>query len=279
MNMNNINNYEIVKNFDSQKVNQLREFINAGCPFVFEINWPAIGKWSTEYLCEIAGDEEVSVSMSIDEQSAPTVRKKFTLKDYVKLIEHADKNVVKDGSKNVPYLKQFDLLSIRPELRNDIDFTFLPTGRKDIAFWLGTRSSVTGLHCDPNNGILAQIYGSKRIYLFSPGQRELLYPNNKYDPATECCDVDATQPDYNRHPKFSGARGMKVEISKGQALFIPKGWYHQVVGLENNISINCFFFSYMNLVTTDLIHYRIPKILHDLGLYRRGNCVCHNSGK
>lgn len=269
--------YRTVQNLGLQKVTTLRNRVNEGHPFVFNIDWPALGKWSPVYLSEIAGEEEVSVSMSVDEQSSPTVRKTFALKDYVKLIEDYDRKTGEVTAGCVPYLKQFDLLSLRPELHNDIDLTFLPPGRKDVAFWLGTRASVTGLHCDPNNGILAQVYGSKRIYLFSPNQQRLLYPNDKYDPATECCDVSAINPDYDKYPRFWDATGMIAEIAKGQALFIPKGWYHQVVGLENNISINCFFFSYFDFMTKDLVRYRIPKCLHDLGLYRRGNCVCHSS--
>lgn len=255
----------------------LRNIINGKMPFVFKVDWPAISKWNPEYISKIAGNEEVSVSMSVDESSAPTNRQKMKLSDYVDIITGLDQKR-DETPQSVPYLKQFDILSARPQLLGDLDFSFLQKGRKEIAFWFGTRFSVTGLHCDPNDGVLAQIYGSKRIYLFSPDQRELLYPNDKYDPATECCEADAHNPNYNAHPRFREARGLIAEISKGEALYIPSGWFHQVVGLETNISVNCFFFSHLEFYTTEIVSYRLPKWLHDHGLYRRGNCVCHAKG-
>jgi hypothetical protein len=269
--------YDVVEKNEIKSVTKFKNSIKGGRPFVFDIDWPAVGKWSPEYLSAIAGDLDVPVSMSVSERSQPTIRKTLKLDEYIDLIVALQRNPNNVGKEAVPYLKQFDLLSVRPELHDDIEWSFLPKGRKEVAFWLGTKFSMTGLHTDPNNGVLAQIYGSKRIFLFSPDQREFLYPNAKFEPATHCCDVDAANPDYRKHPKFFGARGMVAEISKGQALFIPKGWYHQVMGLENNISINCFFFSYLEYMTTDLVQYRFPKWLHDHGLYKRGNCVCHNS--
>lgn len=269
--------YNSVRTCSVTSQGDFRDCMASHQPFVFDFCWPAVGKWSPEYLSDIAGEESVPVSMAIDEQSRPTMKKHIPLKEYVEFIEDRQNNPVESRIGPVPYLKQFDFLSIRPQLRDDMDWSFLPNGRKEVAFWLGTSSSVTGLHTDPNNGVLAQIYGSKRIYLFAPDQRELLYPNSKYDPATRCCDADAANPDYRKHPRFLGATGSVAEISKGQSLFIPKGWYHQVVGLENNISVNCFFFSYFEFMTTDLISYRVPKWLHERGLYRRGNCVCHSN--
>lgn len=270
--------YPHVEVVDRIETPQLHERFASGIPFVFSVDWPAIGKWDPSFICKRVGNEIVSVSESIDEQSTPTHRRQIKFCDYVNYIEGAC-GTVSDQSRPPLYLKQFDLFKACPKLRTDVDLSVLPHGRKDAALWLGPRNSVTGMHCDPNNGILVQVYGSKRIILFAPEQRTLLYPNEKYDPATECCEVDALSPDLDRFPLFASADGQFAELSRGQALFIPRGWYHQVLGLENNISVNCFFFTYLEFLTKDLFRYRVPRLLHELGVYKRGNCVCHGANR
>lgn len=264
-----------VRHYSIEDRNSFKRYMKRGQPFTFDINWPAVGKWSPGFVSDIAGDEKVSVSMSVGEWSQPTRRQDFRLRDYIGLIERLELGGGSAEAGSVPHLKQFDMLALRPQLHDDLDWGLLPRGCRRIAFRLGTCASMTGLHSDPNNGVLAQIYGSRRIYLFAPDQKEYLYPNTKFEPATHGCDVDAAHPDYHKHPKFIAARGATAEIATGQALFIPKGWYHQAMGLETNISVNCFFFSRLEWMTTELVQYRVAKWLHDHGLYRRGDCVCH----
>lgn len=43
-------------------------------------------------------------------------------------------------------------------------------------------------------------------------QRDLLYPNRKYDSGTECCDVFMDAPDLQSHPRF--ARATVFEVSR-----------------------------------------------------------------
>jgi oxalate decarboxylase/phosphoglucose isomerase-like protein (cupin superfamily) len=53
--------------------------------------------------------------------------------------------------------------------------------------------------------------------------------------------VHVTAPDFERHPRF--AEAMKVaqvsELSPGDAIFIPRDWYHHVEALERfNMLVN-----------------------------------------
>ncbi|MDX8525902.1 cupin-like domain-containing protein [Mesorhizobium sp. MSK_1335] len=262
-----------VQRIDSYNAGSFEKLIGNEEPFIFPIGWRALEKWSTDYLMSVAGDAIVNVSAAIDESSSPTSKVKAKFRDYIIYLvnKYANNN---DSDKKPPYLKQFEIFKHYPELKADVDFSFLP-GVKEMAFWLGARGSVTGLHCDPNHGVLGQVLGKKELYLFPYSQRAYLYPNSKYDPATECCDPDVRYPDYTVYPRLSGAEGLFAELEAGEAIFMPKKWYHQVVGKSINISVNCFFYSYTHAITTNIVAYRLPKMLHNAGLYRTGYCVCH----
>mmetsp|Transcript_25300 Transcript_25300/g.35337 ORF Transcript_25300/g.35337 Transcript_25300/m.35337 type:complete len:203 (+) Transcript_25300:3-611(+) len=156
--------------------------------------------------------------------------------------------------------------------------------------WIGPKGSMTGLHNDDEDNVLCQIKGTKIVKLFPPHTRPYLYPNDKYDSGTECCDYDAFkdwkktarsrqvfQRNFNLARKAGAALRFKLE--EGDMLFIPKFWYHQVLTeSEYSISINQF-----SSTTAEFISYGIQRemlsMLHQLGLYGTKSCVCHASKK
>lgn len=105
--------------------------------------------------------------------------------------------------------------------------------------------------------------------------RLVIFVKGKYDSGTLCCDVDAERPDLaGRHPKFRGARALTAVLRPGDALYIPKFWFHQVTSLSVSVSANVFCSTPSEWVRAGLPRACLAA-LHSFGLYRNGNCVCH----
>ncbi|KAB8349667.1 hypothetical protein FH972_023685 [Carpinus fangiana] len=93
------------------------------------------------------------------------------------------------------YLAQHDLLSQIPALRKDIaipDYCYCSANAAEddeddeegdaevkeplLNIWLGPAGTVSPAHTDPHHNLLAQVFGSKYVRLFSPEQAPYMYP-------------------------------------------------------------------------------------------------------
>lgn len=104
-------------------------------------------------------------------------------------------------------------------------------------FWVGPAGTVTPLHCDYDDNIFAQVWGSKRIFLAPPHHDEFLYvkPAN---PVLFGSPFDPERPDFERYPLARRAHCIEVVVRPGEMLYVPAGWYHQVRALEFSLSSN-----------------------------------------
>lgn len=117
-------------------------------------------------------------------------------------------------------------------LRNDLsdDFKFL---------YLGSHGTWTPFHADVYRSFSwsANILGHKRWWIFPPGEeRKLLLPNGQIPFDIRSVIKDRKDVKYYVIDQYSG-----------QAVFVPSGWYHQVVNMTNCISINHNWFNATNV--------------------------------
>lgn len=136
-----------------------------------------------------------------------------------------------------------------------------PTIHQNI--WFGTRT-VTPLHHDPYSNILTQIHGTKYVRLYSPAHTSKLYPRSSKEIAPHVPSDSSTQTDIHGeaqspptidmsntsniplwsieqspyedwdklYPGFSSVPYVECLLQKGEALYIPKGWWHYVRGVS-----------------------------------------------
>ena len=104
-------------------------------------------------------------------------------------------------------------------------------------FWLGPSGTVTPLHCDYDDNIFAQIWGTKRIFLAPPHHDEFLYPAEA-NAMLFGSPFDPEAPDFEQFPLARHASMIECIVHPGELLYVPAGWYHQVRALTFSLSAN-----------------------------------------
>lgn len=104
-------------------------------------------------------------------------------------------------------------------------------------FWLGPIGTMTPLHCDFDDNIFAQVWGTKRIFLVPPHHDEFLYVREA-NPVLFGSPFDPEHPDYEAYPLARQAAAVEVIVEPGELLYVPAGWYHQVRALTFSLSSN-----------------------------------------
>jgi hypothetical protein len=108
--------------------------------------------------------------------------------------------------------------------------------------WIGNAAKVA-THNDPVDNVAVVVAGRRRFTLFPPESESNLYmgPAHPTPAGTPVSMVHVTAPDLNRYPRFAEAMKMAqvAELSPGDAIFIPRNWFHHVEALERfNMLVN-----------------------------------------
>ncbi|PIF45045.1 Cupin-like domain-containing protein [Chryseobacterium sp. 52] len=193
----------------------LDDFIDPGSP--------AFKKWNYEYFKEVAGSHKVNIYGSDIESldrvaSSPIGQSTFS--EYLELIS-------KTPTEHRLFL--FNLLNIRPELKDDIHYNDVTGGK--ILKWLpfmffGGEGSITRNHIDidMSHVFITQFHGIKRIWLFPWEQSDLMYklPYNFHSLP------NIKDPNYREFPALLHLNGYEAVLKPGETLYIPSGWWHYI---------------------------------------------------
>lgn len=204
---------------------------------------PAFKKWSYDYFREIAGSYQVQLYGKEEESkdraaSAPVTSMSF--QEYLDLIESEPTDL---------RIFLFNLLKLKPELLKDLHYHDVTNGK--VLKWLpylffGGEGSSTRNHfdIDMSHVFLTQFKGTKKIWLFPLHQSPFLYklPYNFHSLA------NLKNPDYQQFPALRMLQGYEAEISEGETLFMPSGYWHyiQYVTQGYSISVRALPTSWMN---------------------------------
>jgi hypothetical protein len=98
--------------------------------------------------------------------------------------------------------------------------------------WLGGRVR-TQIHNDRDHNLACVIAGRRRFVLFPPEQVANLYIG-PIDNPPPLSIVDLEAPDFSRFPRFelALATAQTAELGPGEALLVPRHWWHHVTSLE-----------------------------------------------
>jgi hypothetical protein len=180
---------------------------------------------------------------------------------------------------NKLYLGEWHMLQQMPELREDFKIAEIWPGCRFIweVVFIGPADTHTGLHFDVEDNWFFQVRGTKEFLLFDPDQGEYMSRSTRYDFGAVLSDINLmnipNEPS-ERLGNFGKAKGYYIRVEAGDAVFIPKYFWHTVVSLEPSISLAVFGMTPCELVAAS-VPYSTRAVLHSLGLYARGNCTCH----
>jgi cupin-like protein len=108
--------------------------------------------------------------------------------------------------------------------------------------WIGNAAKVA-THNDPVENLAVVASGRRRFTLFPPTAKANLYmgPADPTPAGTPVSMVHVTAPDFERYPLYSKAleEAQEAELVPGDAIFIPRDWWHHVEALEKfNVLVN-----------------------------------------
>jgi hypothetical protein len=212
-------------------------------------NWKAMSLWNPEYLRSKCGNETVQIMRDRDsdplyEVNSENHKRPIRFCDYVDLVTtHGPSNdyylVANNSFLDNPGMQWvFDDIECFPEYLN-------PDQRKGMAFfWFGPAGTVTPLHHDKSNILLAQVYGRKQVTLIPPDQTRLLYND-----IAVFSNVDLENPDFETYPLFKQVNKVTITLHPGEVLFLPVGWWHHVRALDISINVSFLNFWFPNYYT------------------------------
>lgn len=172
------------------------------------------------------------------------------------------------------YLAQAHISDLPPTLSSDFSpppRLVTETGKSDIYatnLWIGSPPTYTPLHRDPNPNLFVQLAGCKRVRILKPEDGMGFFMRVRNQIAGNSNDgggasirgeemmmgserrvlEDVIWGNHHSDPATDGASkrvvGYDVLLERGDALFIPKGWWHSLKGVGEGITASvCFYFS------------------------------------
>lgn len=150
----------------------------------------------------------------IDYLKKPNKENLFYLKDW-----HLRQMRPNDNFYDVPHLFASDWLNEYALDHNEDDFMFV---------YIGPQGSWTPLHSDVYSSFSwsVNITGLKKWIFFPPGEEEKFR------------DVLGNLPLSFNAESFENVKYSVIYQKKGEAIFVPSGWHHEVYNVEDTISIN-----------------------------------------
>ncbi len=203
----------------------------AGLPFLVE---GVVGRWPLSSLTPQTLRERFShlpvrarVGDYINTAFAPDrAMQDMTMLEYLELVANGTQALP-------PYLGNLELRELNSMCHWPAYFDKLGPPR----FWLGPAGTVTPLHCDYDDNIFAQIWGTKRIFLSPPHHDQFLYPKEA-NAILFGSPFDPEAPDFETFPLARQASMVECIVNPGDLLYVPAGWYHQVRALTFSLSAN-----------------------------------------
>lgn len=224
-------------------------------------HFPAIGRWSPEYLKRTLGGLAIRFKQSASHRhpdfSADSLDVAFrlgntTFGEFLDEVtqgpEEQRAHKLFTGDEQFLLRKRDGSITVNPDLEllyRDVELPLLfpEESLYTIWAWFSGPGVRTWLHYD-NNGchnLNAQITGHKRCWLFSPEEmsRLHLFPIDGQNPAYNCSEIDVESPDRTRFSDFLQAPRSEAELFPGDLLFIPAWWLHSFFHLgELNSNVN-----------------------------------------
>ena len=148
-------------------------------------------------------------------------------------LDTAIRHLDEPGSQSV-YIGSVPVNTYLPDFAAENPMPLLPPS-VEPRIWLGHASTVS-FHYDTVDNLACVIAGTRRFTLYSPLLIDSLYvgPIDNTMAGQPVSLAASSLPDAAKYPKFEAVRdqALSAELGPGDAIYMPKLWWHQVEGLS-----------------------------------------------
>lgn len=141
--------------------------------------------------------------------------------------------------------KGLEFLSRVPAMRAELERTpaphraLLPAGSHGLrdTLWVAPARTMSSLHHDGDfDNFNLQVFGAKEFLLIPPAYRREVYAYGSAE-----SPVNPFAPDLGRFPRFDGVPTMIAALRPGDALLVPKYWWHCVRASQASVNLSTHF--------------------------------------
>jgi ribosomal protein L16 Arg81 hydroxylase len=206
-------------------------------------DWPAYRKWSIETLADRFATCEVEVmcgpaEIEQDRAVAYPQRRKMTMGDFATVAQCRAQDVYLVAQSQL--LRRSEFAALWRDMLFDPDWFSAADAHVGVSLWVGPANTLTPMHHDLQDVLLAQVGGTKRVLLADKVDAPWMYAAN----GSGYGRVDPEKPDLNAFPLFRNVSLWEAVIDSGDALFLPSGWWHHVRSLSASISLSLSNFAW-----------------------------------
>ena len=206
-------------------------------------DWPALSKWNADYL-----EAAVGADTLIEAQKGRSKLKSFELqkekfRSKIPFSELADV-LRSDVATNDVYVTANNGSANREAFDplwtdfSDIDGYTQKQDDNDGFLWIGPKGTITPFHHDLTNNLLVQVKGRKHVHMIPNWEEPRMRTRQKIF-------TDWTLDDILKAGE-NGPHMLETVIGPGDALFIPVGWWHHIVALDESYSVLFTNFTWPN---------------------------------
>ncbi|XP_040916457.1 bifunctional peptidase and (3S)-lysyl hydroxylase JMJD7 [Toxotes jaculatrix] len=250
-----------------------RDWIGPNKPCVIRnafSHWPALSRWTPEYLREKVGSKVISVAVTPNGYADAVNGDRFVMPEERQMTFSSVLDIIEGKVEEcgVFYVQKqcSNLLEELPELTDDVEphipwmSTALGKLPDAVNFWLGEANAVTSMHKDHYENLYCVISGEKNFILLPPTDRPFI-PYGVYQQAVyrqredgefEVVDqsesekvpwipLDPLDPDLERYPQYRRARPVHCSVKAGEMLYLPSLWFHHVQQSHGCIAVNFWY--------------------------------------
>ncbi|XP_005947552.1 bifunctional peptidase and (3S)-lysyl hydroxylase JMJD7 [Haplochromis burtoni] len=234
-------------------------------------HWPALAKWSPDYLREKVGSKVISVAVTPNGYADAVNGDRFVMPEerqmsFSSVLDIIEGKVDKGGGVFYVQKQCSNLLQELPELTADVQphiawmSTALGKLPDAVNFWLGEANAITSMHKDHYENLYCVVSGEKHFVLMPPTDRPFI-PYGLFQPAIyhqrddgefEVIDqsdsemvpwipLDPLNPDLERFPQYRRARPLHCSVKAGEMLYLPSLWFHHVQQSHGCIAVNFWY--------------------------------------
>lgn len=109
------------------------------------------------------------------------------------------------------------------------------------ALWLGPAGIVSPMHFDVPDNLHFVIQGKKRFTLVAPRDSWNVRPRSLLSGQAQYAGVDPENAEADA--RYARAEPWVAEVGPGDALYIPRFWWHHARGLELTLAVNFWWAS------------------------------------